>query len=96
MARLEWLVIAAKEKGDDGAFPLEFRAQLKAIDPELDAWIGKMLATKRGTELPDVVWDSGFLAPGLLRGAALAKHEAAMLRLEIIVPVPATPITDPA
>ncbi|MCW1924517.1 hypothetical protein OKA05_18270 [Luteolibacter arcticus] len=79
-AALEWLVIVAKEKGDDVLFSDDLRGRLKAVDPDLEAWIGKLLATQRATELPDLIGDVTVMGSAARGGLALARHEAAMLR----------------
>ncbi|OYV04836.1 MAG: hypothetical protein CFE26_14770, partial [Verrucomicrobiales bacterium VVV1] len=76
LASLEYLILEATQKGDEVAFPAEFREQLKTSDPASAAWLGKLLAAKSVSDLPDVSNDkaksSGWVA--------LARHEAAMLR----------------
>ena len=76
LAALEHLVLVAAESGDAAAFPPDFREQLKAVDPESEAWLAKMLAAKSVAELPDV---SNIQAKSA-GWVALARHEAALLR----------------
>ncbi len=76
LASLEYLILEATQKGDEVAFPAEFREQLKTNDPASAAWLDKLLAAKSVSDLPDVSNDkaksSGWVT--------LARHEAAMLR----------------
>ncbi|MES2921242.1 MAG: hypothetical protein V4819_06840 [Verrucomicrobiota bacterium] len=76
LAALEHLVLVAEQSGDDAAFPAEFRERLKAVDPDTDAWLAKMLAAKTVSELPGI---SNVQARSS-NWVALARHEAAMLR----------------
>ncbi len=77
LAALEHLVLVARKSGDEAAFPPDFRARLKVVDPDSEAWIAALLAAKTTTELPDIS-DARAKSSGWV---ALARHEAAMLRV---------------
>lgn len=76
LSALEHLVQVAGEKGDEVAFPAEFREQLQVADPASAVWLAKLLAAKTVAELPDVSFNQAQATSWV----ALARHHAALLR----------------
>lgn len=75
---LEHLVGLAEDEGDAVAFPADFREALAKVDPETDAWLGRLFAAKSAQDLPGVK-DATVMQPGG-SWSDRAKHEAAVLR----------------